>query len=132
MESGFSIGNTSLTFVIRGLTFLVGNIFHRVCNPITRSLSDPSETLIIFYSGEFVRNRYKIARFLDIKEEVNGTQIDVFTIGVDQDWRPVVFFENLLIVFEELVPNDGIHTLESNYVHLVNQASHVYFFCNQV
>jgi hypothetical protein len=43
-----------------------------------------------------------------------------------------VFCANLLIVFEKLVPNDGIHTLESNHVHLVNQASYVHFFCNQV
>ncbi|WJX81262.1 hypothetical protein P8452_64167 [Trifolium repens] len=70
--------------------------------------------------------------FLDIEGEVNGTQINVFTIEVDQDWRPVVFCENLLIVFEKLIPNDGIRTLESNHVHLVNQASHIHFFCNQV
>jgi hypothetical protein len=141
MDSRFPIGNTPLTSVIRGLVFLVGSTFHRVCNPITRSLSDPYEQAIIFFSGEFVkyflgydalRNRYKIVHFLGIEGEVNGTQINVFTIGVDQDWRLVVFCANLLIVFEKLVPNDGIHTLESNHVHLVNQASHVHFFCNQV
>jgi hypothetical protein len=72
-----------------------------------------------------ILNRYKIVRFLGANEE---TLIDAFTIGVDHDWREVGF-SNLMILFVPWIPNESIQTLKSSPHHLVNQSSHVHFFC---
>jgi hypothetical protein len=104
-------------------------------NPTIRSISGVSQHPTILDSASFnvkyfmgynnILNSYKIVRFLGANEE---TLIDAFTIGVDHDWREVGF-SNLRILFDPWIPNEGIQTLESSPHHLVNQSSHVHFFC---
>ncbi|CAJ2669511.1 unnamed protein product [Trifolium pratense] len=90
MDASFSVGNTYLAYVNRGLVFMVGNMFHRVGNPARDTLSNRSDHPLIiegarhFLGYDAVTDCYKMIRFTDIVGEVPGTQIHRYTIGSDQ------------------------------------------------
>jgi F-box interacting protein len=140
MEDGFPIGalgGECLNSVIRGLVFVVGRTYYRVGNPTIRSISPvtqhptmlDSDLFLVKYSMGYddILNLYKIVRFLSLNNRA-GTVIHAFTIGVDDDWR-VVGFSNLLIIFDQWIPNEGIQTLGSGPHYLVHQSSQVHFSC---
>jgi len=121
--AGMPIGDTHVTSSIRGLSFLIGDRFHRVCNLGTGLISNLTEQSVIF-DPELVRvkyalgydsdnNQFKIARFLDFDEVWGeGTRIHVYTIGVDENWRPVATLTPIRITFDDMITNDGVQIMD--------------------